>query len=131
VAARLFITVIDHNEGGQVVTKVECVIRPEKLDAVMGALGQFGNPGMTVVEVKGCGLQRGWKEVYRGVEANIRLLSKMKIEVVVRDENVDQVVQLICRTARTGEVGDGKIFLYPVSDAVRIRTGETGESAIY
>ena len=95
-------------------TKIECVIRPEKLEAVIDALGQFGNPGMTVSEVKGCGLQRGWKEVYRGVEANIRLLSKVKIEVVVRDENVDQAVQLICRAARTGEVGDGKIFLYPV-----------------
>jgi nitrogen regulatory protein P-II 1 len=116
---------------GRTVTKIECVIRPDKLDAVMDALGQFGNPGMTVSEVKGCGLQRGWKEVYRGVETNIRLLTKMKIEVVVRDENVDQVVQLICRAARTGEVGDGKIFLYPVNNAVRIRTGETGESAIY
>lgn len=112
-------------------TKIECVIRPEKLDAVMDALGQSGNPGMTVSEVKGCGLQRGWKEVYRGVESNIKLLSKIKIEVVVRDETVDQAVQLICRAARTGEVGDGKIFLYPLSDAVRIRTGETGESAIY
>jgi len=113
------------------VTKIECVIRPEKLDAVMDALGQFGNPGMTVSEVKGCGLQRGWKEVYRGVESNIRLLSKVKLEVVVRDETIDQVVQLICRAARTGEVGDGKIFLYPVANVVRIRTGETGESAIY
>ncbi|MGD0153057.1 MAG: P-II family nitrogen regulator [Thermacetogeniaceae bacterium] len=112
-------------------TKIECVIRPEKLDAVMDALGQFGNPGMTVSEVKGCGLQRGWKEVYRGVESNIRLLSKVKLEVVVRDETIDQVVQLICRAARTGEVGDGKIFLYPVANVVRIRTGETGESAIY
>jgi nitrogen regulatory protein P-II 1 len=112
-------------------TKIECVIRPEKLEAVIDALGQFGNPGMTVSEVKGCGLQRGWKEVYRGVEANIRLLSKVKIEVVVKDENVDQAVQLICRASRTGEVGDGKIFIYPVANAVRIRTGETGESAIY
>ncbi len=112
-------------------TKIECVIRPEKLEAVIDALGQFGNPGMTVSEVKGCGLQRGWKEVYRGVEANIRLLSKVKIEVVVRDETVDQAVQLICRAARTGEIGDGKIFLYPVANAVRIRTGETGECAIY
>ncbi len=112
-------------------TKIECVIRPEKLDAVMDALGQFGNPGMTVSEVKGCGLQRGWKEVYRGVESTIKLLSKIKIEVVVKDETVDQAVQLICRAARTGEVGDGKIFLYPVADVVRIRTGETGESAIY
>ncbi len=112
-------------------TKVECVIRPEKLEAVMEALGQSGNPGMTVSEVKGCGLQRGYKEVYRGVETNIRLLSKVKVEVVVRDENVEQVVQVICRAARTGEVGDGKIFLYPLSSSVRIRTGETGESAIY
>ena len=112
-------------------TKVECIIRPEKLEAVMDALGQFGNPGMTVSEIRGCGLQRGYKEVYRGVEANIRLLSKVKIEVVVKNETVDQVVQVICRAARTGEVGDGKIFLYPVDNAIRIRTGETGESAIY
>jgi nitrogen regulatory protein P-II 1 len=111
--------------------KLECIIRPEKLEAVIDALGQFGIPGMTASEVKGCGLQRGWKEVYRGVEANIRLLSKVKIEVVVRDETVDQAVQLICRAARTGEVGDGKIFIYPVANVVRIRTGETGESAIY
>jgi nitrogen regulatory protein P-II 1 len=76
-------------------------------------------------------MQRGWKEVYRGVETNIRLLSKVKLEVVVKDENVEQVLQIITRSARTGEVGDGKIFLYPLSNAVRIRTGETGESAIY
>ena len=112
-------------------TKLECVIRPEKLDAVKDALAKSGNPGMTVSEVKGCGLQRGWKEVYRGVESTINLLSKVKVEVVVRDEQVPQVVQDICSAARTGSVGDGKIFLYPVTGAIRIRTGETGESAIY
>ena len=112
-------------------TKIECIIRPEKLATVVEALGQLGNPGMTVSEVKGCGMQRGWKEVYRGVETNIKLLSKVKIEVVVKDETVEQVLQIITRSARTGEVGDGKIFIYPLSNAVRIRTGETGESAIY
>ncbi|MGD0622313.1 MAG: P-II family nitrogen regulator [Thermacetogeniaceae bacterium] len=111
--------------------KLECIIRPEKLDAVKDALAKTGNPGMTVSEIKGCGLQRGWKEVYRGVESSINLLPKVKIEVVVKDESVDQVIQHICQAARTGEVGDGKIFIYPVANSVRIRTGETGESAIY
>jgi nitrogen regulatory protein P-II 1 len=117
--------------GIKAVTKIECIIRPEKLAAVVEALGQLGNPGITVTEVKGCGMQRGWKEVYRGVETNVKLLSKVKVEVVVRDETVEQVIQIITRSARTGEVGDGKIFIYPVPNAVRIRTGETGESAIY
>lgn len=111
--------------------KLECIIRPEKLDAVKDALAKTGNPGMTVSEVKGCGLQRGWKEVYRGVESSINLLPKIKIEVVVRDEHLDQVLQHICQAARTGDVGDGKIFIYPVANVVRIRTGETGESAVY
>jgi nitrogen regulatory protein P-II 1 len=113
------------------VVKIEVIIRPEKLEAVIEALGQTGNPGMTVSDVKGCGLQRGFKEVYRGVETTINLLPKIKVEVVVKDESVDQVVQHINQAARTGEVGDGKIFIYPVSDVIRIRTGETGESAIY
>ncbi|MGD0153056.1 MAG: P-II family nitrogen regulator [Thermacetogeniaceae bacterium] len=111
--------------------KLECIIRPEKLDDVKDALAKTGNPGMTVSEVKGCGLQRGWKEVYRGVESSINLLPKIKIEVVIRDEYLDQVLQLICQAARTGDVGDGKIFIYPVANVVRIRTGETGESAVY
>jgi nitrogen regulatory protein P-II 1 len=111
--------------------KLECIIRPEKLDAVKDVLSQTGNPSMTVSEIRGCGLQRGWKEVYRGVESTINLLPKVKVEVVVRDELVDQIIQHICQAARTGAVGDGKIFTYPVANAVRIRTGETGESAIY
>jgi nitrogen regulatory protein P-II 1 len=111
--------------------KLECIIRPEKLDAVKDALSQTGNPSMTVSEIRGCGLQRGWKEVYRGVESTINLLPKIKVEVVVKDELVDQIIQHICQAARTGVVGDGKIFIYPVTNAVRIRTGETGESAIY
>jgi nitrogen regulatory protein P-II 1 len=112
-------------------TKIEVIFRPEKLDAVKEVLAKTGNPGMTVSEVRGVGLQRGWKEVYRGVESSINLLPKIKVEVVVKDESVDQVVQHINQAARTGEVGDGKIFIYPVSDVIRIRTGETGESAIY
>jgi nitrogen regulatory protein P-II 1 len=111
--------------------KLESIIRPEKLDAVKEALSKTGNPSMTVSEIRGCGLQRGWKEVYRGVESTINLLPKVKVEVVVKDEMADQVIQHICQAARTGEVGDGKIFIYPVANAVRIRTGETGESAIY
>ncbi|MEW6273720.1 MAG: P-II family nitrogen regulator [Bacillota bacterium] len=111
-------------------TKVECILRPGKLEDVKDALGKFGIHGMTVTQVIGCGLQKGRTEVYRGTEYSINLLPKIKVEIVIRDQDVDQVVSIITRAARTGEIGDGKIFIYPVADAVRIRTGETGESAI-
>ncbi|NPV29847.1 MAG: P-II family nitrogen regulator [Firmicutes bacterium] len=111
-------------------TKLECIIRPDRLDKVKETLDRFGHHGMTVSQVMGCGSQRGWTEVYRGVETPINLLPKVKVEVVLKDEEVEQVVQLICEAAQTGEIGDGKIFIYPVANAVRIRTREAGESAL-
>ncbi|NHM28869.1 P-II family nitrogen regulator [Desulfofundulus sp. TPOSR] len=111
-------------------TKIECIIRPGKLEDVKDALGRFGIHGMTVSQVIGCGLQKGRTEVYRGTEYSINLLPKIKVEIVIADKFVDEVVKLITEAARTGEIGDGKIFTYPVENAIRIRTGETGESAI-
>ncbi|MCL6447011.1 MAG: P-II family nitrogen regulator [Armatimonadetes bacterium] len=111
-------------------TKIECILRPGKLEEVKDALGKFGIHGMTVTQVIGCGLQKGRTEVYRGAEYSINLLPKVKVEIVIRDQDVNQVVNLIAQAARTGEIGDGKIFVYPVADAIRIRTGEKGESAI-
>lgn len=110
--------------------KIEAIIRPAKLDDIKEALGKFGIHGMTVTEVIGCGLQKGKKEIYRGTEYTIDLLPKIKIEIVIRDKWVDEVVRIFVNTARTGEIGDGKIFVYPVENAVRIRTGESGEEAI-
>jgi nitrogen regulatory protein P-II 1 len=111
-------------------TKLECIIRPNKLEAVLNAVAKIGNYGVTVSQVMGCGLQKGWKEEIQEFESIINLLPKVKLEMVVKDEQVKEVVQLISQTARTGEIGDGKVFVYPLSDAVRIRTGETGEKAI-
>jgi nitrogen regulatory protein P-II 1 len=110
--------------------KIEAIVRPSKLDDIKEALGKFGIHGMTVTEVIGCGLQKGKKKVYRGTEYTIDLLSKIKIEIVIRDKWVDEVIRIIINTARTGETGDGKIFIYLVENAVRIRTGEGGEEAI-
>lgn len=110
--------------------KIEVVIRPEKLDEVKDELGKYGIHGMTVSEVVGCGMQKGRTSVYRGLEYSINLLSKIKLEIVVRDHRVDEVVDIITRSARTGEIGDGKIFIYPVEDAIRIRTGESGDDAL-
>lgn len=110
--------------------KIECILRPGKLEEVKEALNQFGVHGMTVMQVMGCGLQKGRKEVYRGTELTINLLPKVKLEVVVRDSSVDEVVSLIRKAAMTGAIGDGKIFVSTVDNTVRIRTGETGEDAI-
>jgi len=110
--------------------KIECITRPLKVEAIKDALGQIGIVGMTVTEVRGCGKQRGRTERYRGAEYVVSLLPKVKIEVVVADEQVDDVVNAILATARTGEIGDGKIFVLPVEQAIRIRTGESGEDAI-
>jgi nitrogen regulatory protein P-II 1 len=111
-------------------TKVECILRPGKLEDVKDALGKFGIHGMTVTQVIGCGLQKGRTEVYRGTEYSINLLPKIKVEVVTKDEYVDEVVKLMSDAARTGQIGDGKIFTHKIDNAVRIRTGETGEAAI-
>jgi len=110
--------------------KIEAIIRPSKLDEVKEALGQFGIHGLTVSNVVGCGLQKGRKEIYRGNEYNINFLPKIKLEIVIREKYVDQVIAMIGEAARTGDIGDGKIFVYPIQDAMRVRTGERGEDAI-
>ncbi|MFN3975842.1 MAG: P-II family nitrogen regulator [Aquificaceae bacterium] len=110
--------------------KVEAIIKPFKLDEVKDALVEIGIGGMTVTEVRGFGQQKGHTEIYRGTEYVIDFLPKVKIEVVVKDEDVEKVVQTIMKAAQTGRVGDGKIFIIPIEDVIRIRTGERGEQAI-
>lgn len=110
--------------------KIEAIIKPFKLDDVKDALTEIGIQGMTVTEVKGFGRQKGHTEIYRGAEYLIDFLPKCKIEVVVTDELVRGVVETIERTANTGKIGDGKIFVFPVEEVIRIRTGETGKDAI-
>lgn len=111
-------------------TKIECILRPGKLENVKDALNEYGIHGMTVTQVIGCGMQKGRTEVYRGTEYSINLLPKIKLEMVIPDKNVDGVIKIIADTARTGEIGDGKIFTYRIDNAIRIRTGETGDEAI-
>ena len=110
--------------------KIEAVIKPFKLDEVREALSEVGITGLTVTEVKGFGRQKGHTELYRGAEYVVDFLPKVKIEVVVATDVVDQAVEAIIKAARTGKIGDGKIFVTPVEQVVRIRTGETNESAI-
>jgi nitrogen regulatory protein P-II 1 len=110
--------------------KIEAVIKPFKLDEVKDALNEAGIMGITVTEVKGFGRQKGHTELYRGAEYVIDFLPKVKVEVVVRDEMVGRVIEAIEKAARTGRIGDGKIFVTNVEEAVRIRTGERGENAI-
>ena len=110
--------------------KVEAIIKPFKLDDVKESLSNLGVKGLTVSEVKGFGRQRGHREVYRGAEYQVDFVSKIKIEVVMEDEMVAEVVKLIQEKAKTGQIGDGKIFIIPVEDVIRIRTGETGKDAI-
>ena len=110
--------------------KVEAIIKPFKLDEVKEALSSVGVQGMTVSEVKGFGRQKGHTELYRGAEYVVDFLPKVKIEIIVRDDLVAQVVDAIARSAKTGRIGDGKIFVVPVDDIVRIRTGEKGNDAI-
>ena len=110
--------------------KVEAIIKPHKLDAVKEALTEAGVSGLTLTEVRGMGRQRGHTELYRGAEYTIDLLPKVKVEVVVPDSLVDKVVSVICQSAKTGSIGDGKVFVLSMGEAIRIRTGEKGESAI-
>jgi nitrogen regulatory protein P-II 1 len=110
--------------------KIEAIIRPFRLDDVREALGEVGVKGMTLTEVKGYGRQKGHTELYRGSEYQIDFLPKIKLEVVVPDRLADKVVETILKTAKTGQVGDGKIFVYDVEDVVRVRTGESGEDAL-
>jgi len=109
---------------------VMAVIKPFKLDDVREALTQLGVEGMTVSEVKGFGRQKGQTEIYRGAEYAVSFLPKVKIEIVVTDDHIEQVVEAIQKTAHTGRIGDGKIFVYDISSAVRIRTGEVNEQAL-
>jgi nitrogen regulatory protein P-II 1 len=110
--------------------KIEAIIKPFKLDDVKLALGEIGVTGMTVTEVKGHGRQKGHKEIYRGAEYQVDFLPKTKIELIVDQSMVDSVVKKILESARTGKIGDGKIFVMPVDEVIRVRTGETGKDAI-
>jgi len=110
--------------------KVEAIIKPFKLDEVKEALSKIGIYGMTVTEVKGFGRQKGHVEVYRGTEYEVNFIPKIKIEVVVPDAIINKVIETILEKAKTGSIGDGKIFIFSLEDVVRIRTGERGEEAI-
>ena len=110
--------------------KIEAIIRPLKLDEVKIALGEVGVTGMSVSDVRGSGRQRGHRESFRGVDYSIDLPMKIKLEIVARDEDVDEIVTTIERHARTGEPGDGKIFVLPVDDAIRVRTEERGDDVV-
>lgn len=110
--------------------KIEAIIRHYKLEEVKNALTKEGIQGMTVSEVRGFGRQKGHKEVYRGTEYTVDFLPKLKVEVVVSDTDLQKAVDIISSAARTGEIGDGKIFITPLADVVRIRTGESGSEAI-
>jgi nitrogen regulatory protein P-II 1 len=110
--------------------KIEAIIKPFKLDEVKDALSEVGVQGMTVTEVKGFGRTGGKKEVYRGSAYVVDFVPKVKLEIIVADDNVGQVVTVITEAARTGKIGDGKIFISPIDEVIRIRTGETGEDAI-
>lgn len=110
--------------------KIEAIIKPFKLDDVKEALHEVGVQGMTVVEVKGFGRQRGHTELYRGAEYVVDFLPKLKVEIVVADSGVQGAIEAITKAAQTGKIGDGKIFVSDVGEAVRIRTGETGDGAL-
>ncbi|HHD11810.1 MAG TPA: P-II family nitrogen regulator [Deltaproteobacteria bacterium] len=110
--------------------KIEAIIKPFKLDEVKEALNEIGIQGITVSEVKGFGRQKGHTELYRGAEYVVDFLPKIKLEIVVKEELAGKVVDTIVNTAKTGRIGDGKVFVLPVDEAVRIRTGEKGEEAI-
>jgi len=117
-------------KGESFMKQVEAIIKPFQLDAVKEALTRLGVEGMTVVEVKGFGRQKGHTELYRGAEYSIDFLPKVKIQILVTDEKAPQVVEAIVKGARTGKIGDGKIFVTPVEEVIRIRTGEKGADAI-
>jgi nitrogen regulatory protein P-II 1 len=110
--------------------KIEAIIRPFKLDEVKEALMEEGIRGLTISEVRGYGRQKGHTETYRGSEYRIEFIPKIKIEVVVEDNKTEKIVDAILRTAKTGQVGDGKIFIYDVKDVIRIRTEESGQEAL-
>ena len=110
--------------------RITAIVRPEKLEAVKEALFAANVSGMTISQVNGCGNQHGWKEYFRGTEVLLNMVPKVKFEIVVDDERTDELVDVVCKAAATGEVGDGKIFISPVEQVVRIRTGERGSDAV-
>ncbi|MGD0153046.1 MAG: P-II family nitrogen regulator [Thermacetogeniaceae bacterium] len=110
--------------------KIEAILRPNTFEQIKDALGEFGAKGLTVTQVMGCGLQKGRTEVYRGTEFTFNLLPKIKLEIATTDDRADQIVKIICEKARTGSIGDGKIFISKLDNAVRVRTGETGDQAL-
>ena len=117
-------------QQGDHMKKIEAIIQPFKLEPVKEALHNMSVQGMTVTEVKGFGRQKGIREVYRGMEYQVDFIPKVKIEIVAPDEKVADIIKIIQEQARTGRIGDGKIFVYPVAEAIRIRTGESGETAL-
>jgi len=110
--------------------KIEAIIRPEKLESVRQALEEVDSPGLMITEIEGHGKQKGLTQQWRGREYKVELLLKVKIEIVVNDQDVERITQAISEAAKTGKIGDGKIFVYPVENVLRIRTGEKGESAL-
>ena len=110
--------------------RVVAIVRPEKMESLKEALFEANVNGMTISQVNGCGKQHGWKEYYRGTEVLLNTVPKVMFELIVDDDKVDELVDLICSTARTGEVGDGKVFVSPIEDVIRIRTGERGVEAV-
>jgi nitrogen regulatory protein PII len=118
------------SDGGGFMKKIEAIIKPFKVDAVKEALGELGVSGMTVSEVKGYGRQKGHTEIYRGAEYVVDFIPKVKIEIVVTSDSADRVVETIREAAHTGKIGDGKIFVLPVEEAIRVRTGEKGAEAL-
>lgn len=110
--------------------RITAIVRPEKLEPLKDALFEAGVKGMTVSQVMGCGNQHGWKEYFRGTEVLLNMVPKVKFEIVVADDATERLIAVIQETARTGEVGDGKIFIVPVEETIRIRTGERGNEAL-
>ena len=117
-------------EGGGVVKKLEAIVQPFKLDDVKDALVAIGVDGMTISDVRGHGRQKGHSEMYRGQEYNVDLLPKVKVEVVIADARAEEVLATLAAAARTGKIGDGKVFVYEVAQAIRIRNGDQGDAAI-
>ena len=117
-------------KGADIMKKIEAIIKPFKLEEVKDALGEIGIDGMTVSEVKGFGRQKGHTEIYRGSEYTLDFLPKIKIELVVADDSADNAIAAVVHSAKTGKIGDGKIFVTAIEQAVRIRTDETGNQAL-
>lgn len=117
-------------QENEIMVKIEAIIKPFKLEELKDGLNEIGIEGMTVSEVKGFGRQKGHKEIYRGAEYVVDFLPKVKIEIVAERERANEIVKVIQDTCRTGKIGDGKIFLLPLEEVIRIRTGETGKDAI-